>query len=346
MKKKLRAWYQRFLYIKSPPVFDKIAGFSSILGLIMSFISLLGVNLETLWDKNNEVVSELVLWFEKYGVLVNVIAIVLVIVAVVLMAIKYHNLLVMKMNVSAFGLSSIMNKTIEFIDDLNALENDIDKSKCKNCSDSQVLHSRLLNTIFIQYTIAFLDELAEVMSCYVSYDVSSCVKLVVNHGNEDDSRIDDKKVVTLARNSKTNESRKKIVISEPVPINENSDFYDIVSGSKNDNAPYFYVPNLDVYSKAIKEISNGQHIYLNSNLNWREHYIGTVVVPIGSITSKRNKKGYTVWGFLCIDSLEEKAFTMSQKDINVKLLQGFASIYGMAAKEYEAKYKKIKMCAR
>ena len=198
----------------------------------------------------------------------------------------------------------------------------------------------MLYTSFIQYTISFLDELAEVMSSYVSYEVSACVKLVVDCADEE-GNTDSGQIVTLARNTKSDEGRSKISISEPVPIEQNSDFYDIVNGSNRDKVPYFYVPNLKTYSKLIEEISNGQHQYLNSTSNWWNYYIGTAVVPIGSVTPKRNVKGYTVWGFLCVDSLEEKAFTWNQKDINIKMLQGFASIYSMAVKEYDLKSKSL-----
>lgn len=346
MKKKNLQWYKNKFTSQSPPWFDKIAGISSIVGVILSLLSFWGIDFGALEKQHKGIILVILVWLETRRRILLVIWIVIIFFVLVMMIIKYRNSAIIKMNASAMGLSHIANKTREYIDNLNGVEVVIDNKQCQNCQHLFALQRKALYTNFVQYTISFLDELTEVISDYVSYDVSACIKMVVNgkmdsyYGNENE-KIEDKKVVTLARNSKSNEERMKKSVSEPQSIEKNSDFYDIVNGSRKENAPYFYAPNLKKYSKKIAEISNGQHLYLNSTENWEEYYIGTVVVPIGSISPLRNMRGYTVLGFLCVDSLYEKAFSWKQKDINVKLVQGFASIYSMALKEYEIKLKSL-----
>lgn len=334
MKRKLRDLHNRHFRKKTAPVFNQVEKILGILGSIASIISIFdfGVNINT---KN--VLHEITQEIKSLGTIWGIIFII----GITIFAIKYRSLGIIKMNASAIGLSSVMDNTLRFIDKIN----DIDKltsAQCDGCQDVKNLRLELLNTLFVRYTISFLDKIVEVMSSYVNYNVSACIKLVVDmplegEGSINIDNIDDKGIVTLARSSDSNEKRNKVTKTEPVSIKSNSDFYDIISGTSRDRAPYFYVQDLRTYSKLIEELSNGQHIYNNSTFNWWEHYIGTVVVPIGNITSQGKMDNYRIWGFLCVDSMSDKAFSKSQKDINVKMLQGYASIYSIAYKEYVKK---------
>lgn len=331
---------KKYFNTQSPPSFDKFAAYCSILGLLFAVLSFLGLNYSDLLENPVCIVSLFMKWFVDKGC---ILLIAWIFVILVIMTIKYRSSTIIKMNAISSGLSRIMIKTLELINSLNESEKALDEKSCGTCNYAKKVSRRWLYNDFIQYTIAFLDELAQIMTDYVSYDVSTCVKLIADCTNEQEyskssNRIEGKKVVTLARNRKSNEIRNKIAIAEPVSIDQNSDFYDIVNGERT---PYFYVPNLKTYSREIANISDGRHIYLNSTPNWWDYYIGTVVVPIGHTNFSSNKNDYTVWGFLCIDSLSENAFTWKQKDINIKILQSFANIYSLAVKEYDSKFNKL-----
>lgn len=341
MKKMIRLWFKKILGEQSPPILDKIAAISSIAGLAITIITLLR---EIILTEYKNFSLMLCTWWKGHATFISIVWLVVISAVLINMIIKYRSSAIIKMNASAFGLSRIMNKTLEFIESLGEFALETEDDNCEACQHIQKLQRKLLYTRFIQYTISFLDELVEIMSSYVSYEVSACVKLVVDCVEKDnggDDQLMKKQIVTLTRDSRSDAGRSKSSVSEPVPLERNSDFYDIVNGSKEESEPYFYVTNLKEYSKMIDKISNGQHKYLNSTPNWWDYYIGTAVVPIGSIASKKDVKDYTVWGFLCIDSLNERAFTLRQRDINIKLLQGFASIYSMAVKEYNLKLKKF-----
>ncbi len=76
---------------------------------------------------------------------------------------------------------------------------------------------------------------------------------------------------------------------------------------------------------------------MNSTSNWEDYYIGTIVVPVGNSATSQEGKKCEILGFLCVDSLSRKAFTEKQKTINVKLLQGYADVFGIAAQKYKEK---------
>lgn len=331
---------KKFFNTQPPPGFDKLAGYCSIFGLVLALLSFFGLNYNALWGEPQNILPLFLTWWKERG---RILVIVWFLIILVITIIKYRSSTIIKMNAISNGLSRIMIKTLELIDNINETEKEMNVKSCETCNYAYKMSRKWLNTSFIQYTIAFLDELSQVMTDYVSYDVSACVKLIVDCTDEEKNlnsgkNLAGKKVVTLARNRKSNEIRNKVLVAEPVSIEQNSDFYDIINGEKT---TYFYVPNLETYSREIAKISDGRHTYLNSTPNWWDYYIGTVVVPIGRANSQNNRNDYTVWGFLCIDSLDGRAFTWKQKDINIKLLQGFANIYSLAVKEYESKLNKL-----
>ena len=329
-----------FFNTQPPPGFDKFAAYCSIVGLALTLLSFFGLDYSSLCGEPRDILSLFLAWWKNRGCR---LAMVWILIMLLITIIKYRSSTIIKMNAISNGLSHIMVKTEEIIDNINEIGKVTDIKSCETCNYACKMSRKWLMTSFSQYTIAFLDELSQVMTDYVSYDVSACVKLIVDCVGEEKNlnssqNLNSKRVVTFARNCKSNEGRNKVLAAEPVSIEQNSDFYDIINGEK---AAYFYVPNLKTYSRKIAEISDGRHIYLNSTPNWWDYYIGTVVVPIGHAKSQNNRNGFTVWGFLCIDSLDDRAFTWKQKDINVKLLQGFANIYSLAVKEYESKLNKL-----
>lgn len=323
-----------------PPSFDRVAGYSSIIGLVLTVISLFNVRIEESFE--NGILFFIGKWIEKTWVYLVLVWSVLLIVFLIMMILKYRNSVIIKMNAASLGLSYIMDRTTEVIDKMEHIEEEMESEQnngCSGCEMGKAIYRKLLNTVFVEYVVVVLNKICYIFSGYVSYKVSACLKLVVDP--EDNTSGTEPHVFTLARNRESAEIRNRDRILKPVPISANTDFVNIINGSKNGNirgnAAYFYVGNLKKYAEEIDRASNGEYKYLNSNPDWDQYYIGTIVVPVGLFLPSKNGKQYKVWGFLCVDSLSPKAFTKSQKTINIKLLQGFASIISIAVSIYQKK---------
>ena len=291
--------------------------------MLFAILSFVGVDASELEQK--KIWDIIIAFFQEKGVYILVI----IIIVLILMVLKYRNSVIIKMVAVSKGLKYLTEETIEVINDMEAFEEISQEGKCEQCSSQKSLSRKLLNSTFINYTIHFLDEVSEILTDFTSYEVSTSLKIVVN---------DEKQscVVTLARDSKSDEIRSEYT-SRPVPIELNTDFATIINGDGKEKTSYFYVSDLEKYSKNIEKVSNGQFKYLNSTPNWWKYYKGTIVVPIVIGIPNSNGKIFNVCGFLCADSLSTKAFTKQQKTVNIKLMKGFAGVYSMATKVYHKK---------
>lgn len=123
---------------------------------------------------------------------------------------------------------------------------------------------------------------------------------------------------------------------------DNTDFLYIVDPNRDSNLNYFYKGNLKDYAKELKQ--QGKQ-YRNTNANWENDYIGTIVVPI-QIEHKRlydssQEESLHIIGFLCIDSKSSSAFLRRQEKANVDMLKSFADIIYILLSQYQHYLKKM-----
>lgn len=200
---------------------------------------------------------------------------------------------------------------------------------------------------FEQYvTIEFLqlmDSLANSLSNILGTDIRACIKcLKYTATNEED--IKKMNLVTFARSGLKNIDEIMQEHAQPIPIEENSDFSDIVDKQNNNRQrQYFYEKNLREYDRRLRE--QGRK-YKNSNESWESDYITTIVCPIrlktraGSLNSAMLK--YDLIGFLCVDSLDENAFCGECSDFCLDLLKGMADIMYVYLARFNEFYYSIK----
>lgn len=184
---------------------------------------------------------------------------------------------------------------------------------------------------FEQYvTMEFLqlvDSLANGLKDILDTDIRACIKcLKYTALNEED--INKMNLVTFARSGLRNIDEIMQEHLQPIVLEENSDFLDIVNNEKNSRQrQYFYEKNLKEYDKRLRK--EGKK-YRNSNDSWESDYITTIVCPIRLKRRTGNTDDsmleYDLIGFLCVDSLDENAFCGECSDFCFDLLKGLADI--------------------
>lgn len=150
-----------------------------------------------------------------------------------------------------------------------------------------------------------LSLLCDMMEKYCGQKTFSCIKLITHP----DSKIDDIKLTTFCRSTNSDTTRGIYETYHEINLADNTDFLYIVDPNRDSNLNYFYKGNLKDYAKELKQ--QGKN-YKNTNPNWENDYIGTIVVPI-QIEHKRLydsplEESLHIIGFLCIDSKSSSAF--------------------------------------
>lgn len=179
-----------------------------------------------------------------------------------------------------------------------------------------------------KYLVKSLDYVCEIISSSARADVSACIKVIDNEG-EDGTPIDinHAKVRTFCRSSNTDGERisHDMInnVAKSVKIIDNTDFYDILKG---DSGSGFYQRNLLDYSKKLEEAGK---IYRNTTEQYWRYYKGTIVAPI-RVAKERlhyvdSDDDFDVIGFLCIDTLSTNVFREKDKSYYMKIVKSFAA---------------------
>lgn len=179
--------------------------------------------------------------------------------------------------------------------------------------------------------------LCDMMEKYCGQKTSSCIKLIAHP----DAKIDDITLTTFCRSTNSDTTRGIYETHHEINLADNTDFLYIVDPNRDSNLNYFYKGNLKDYAKELKQQGK---IYRNTNPNWENDYIGTIVVPI-QIEHKRLydsplEESLHVIGFLCIDSKSSSAFLKRQEKANVDMLKSFADIIYILLSQYQHYLKK------
>ncbi len=183
-----------------------------------------------------------------------------------------------------------------------------------------------------------LSLLCEMIEKYCGQKVSSCIKLITRP----EANVDDITLLTFCRSTNSDTTRGIYETHHEIKLADNTDFLYIVDPNRDSNLNYFYQGNLEDY---VKELRQQGKNYLNTNPNWENDYIGTIVVPI-QIEHKRLydsplETSRHIIGFLCIDSKSSSAFLKRQEKANVDMLKSFADIFYILLSQYQHYLKKM-----
>lgn len=198
---------------------------------------------------------------------------------------------------------------------------------------------RILTDAYKSQLSNLLSLLCEMMEKYCGQKTSSCIKLIAHP----DAKIDDITLTTFCRSTTSDTNRGIYENHHQIKLVDNTDFLYIVDPNRDSNLNYFYKGNLKEYAKELR--LQGKQ-YRNTNVNWENDYIGTIVVPI-QIEHKRlydspQEESLHIIGFLCIDSKSSSAFLARQENVNVDMLKSFADIIYILLSQYQHYLKKIK----
>lgn len=191
--------------------------------------------------------------------------------------------------------------------------------------------------------LQLVDSLAIELSKIIGSDIRACIKcLKYTALNEED--INKMNLVTFARSGLKNIDEIMQEHLQPISIEENTDFSDIVQYSENSRQrQYFYEKNLKDFDEKLKK--EGKQ-YKNSNIAWVNDYITTIVCPIRlrrrTSNSEEAMLKYDLIGFLCVDSLNEEAFCNEYSDFCFDLLKGMADILYVYLDRFIEYYSDIK----
>lgn len=217
------------------------------------------------------------------------------------------------------------------------------------CYKKNELSSDILTSTVRNYLQDLLDCICEIYSVYTGQEINSCIKIIgTKEKNYDyiNDTIDVEQAIihTFVRSSNTSRERKKKKNNIPVPLNQNTDFKSIIQPNECNKEPYFYVEDLDKYTKHLESI--GQK-YENTTPNFINLYKATIVVPIMighnklHFTSIENENEYHILGFLCIDTLSQSAFIKESKTQFIDIASAFAQIAYLVLNKYKYYYSKI-----
>lgn len=198
---------------------------------------------------------------------------------------------------------------------------------------------RILTDTYKSQLSIILSHLCDMMEKYCGQKTFSCIKLIAHP----DAKIDDITLTTFCRSTSSDTTRGMYEVHAEIKLVDNTDFLYIVDPNRDSNKNYFYQGNLKDYVKELKKQQDKQ--YRNTNPNWEDDYIGTIVVPI-QIEHKRLydstlEESLHIIGFLCIDSKSSSAFLKRQEKANVDMLKSFADIIYILLSQYQHYLKKM-----
>lgn len=347
-KKRNLRWISDFLAKINQPTFNRIAAIIGVISGVLTILQFLK-SLDFPEWLDFAFLQSIVNFYNSYPTISWIVVMGLWGAFLLVMVIKYRSSAILKMNASTINMAEVISISKEAFNNINSIDMNKKTNECnittpKECKELQDAHEdiiksnrRNLNYIFLNYTTSFLDKIKEIIEIYVGREVSTCFKMCVEY-TEPNSDITTKGTVTLARDTVSDAERDTRGVEKVVPLEENSDFYEIVNGKNvSPSRTYFYQGDLKKYSEKLSAISDGRIQYRNSNRDWSKHYLATIVVPVKNIIITDSEKKYEILGFLCVDSMSTTAFSEKQKVINIRLLQCFADVFSVVLKAYKDK---------
>lgn len=193
--------------------------------------------------------------------------------------------------------------------------------------NNKSMNIEILSDLIKRDCETLLNELCEIFKKITGEDINACIKLITDDCCS--TKTFYRSTINENRNYRKRKSRD---LDKTVPFAKNTDFDIIV----NNNEDYFYVSDLNEYKR--------KNIYSNSNEDYKEYYNGTIVVPIKISTDCihfcTQSSEYHLIGFLCVDSMSTRAFSIRQKDYNLNIMFTFSNIFYIILNKYKYYLKK------
>lgn len=197
--------------------------------------------------------------------------------------------------------------------------------------------TKTLTDLYKMRLSSILNYLSKILEKYCNQEVFCCIKIVT----EPKDNVNDIYLRTFCRSNNSETTRGKYE-TDLIKLCDNTDFLEIVSPFNGLSMNCFYQQNLLEYDKKLRK--EGKY-YKNSNPNWQNDYVGTIVVPIqieqNKLYDSMLKNEYHVIGFLCVDSKSDSAFLDRQAQFNTNIVKSFADIIFMLLSQYQHYFKKI-----
>ncbi len=176
-------WFQQvqtYFNEKTQSWFNKLTVYVGFLGSVFTILQFVQENPA----KNIILLNKLILLIKNHNSIVIWTWIILAFVIIL----KYRSSVISKMNVSSIDFAKVLRCTLEVLDDIDNIDviHEQSSNKCVECPLSDELKRKMLNTLFIQYTINFLDRINDIMETYVGYKTSTCFKMIVDSTFQDD----------------------------------------------------------------------------------------------------------------------------------------------------------------
>ena len=298
---------------------------------ILNKIPLWIINLITILSGILTVVSFVFGFFsiKKFNIYVRCIFLILTLFLILLFfqLKKYQKLDIMRLKAVSFNYHKLLHSSRDLY--FNVLKQH--KNNNQNIQDLGMYYKNQLSKI--------LNYLCDIMETYCGQEIFSCIKMIVPSNINDIDKIE---LMTLCRSDNSDTMRGNYE-NKLIKLIDNTDFIDIIDTNSGSNLNYFYKTNLIQYDKDLRKEGK---IYKNSNPNWQNDYIGTIVVPIQIehkfLYDTLQENSYNVIGFLCIDSKSESAFLKRQERYNVDIVKSFADIIYVLLSQYQYYLNKLK----
>lgn len=191
-----------------------------------------------------------------------------------------------------------------------------------------------LTRLYEHSLISILDRLCTIFKKYTTKDVCACIKLLQHEDSEEKIDINNALLKTFCRSSNSSSNRKDYEISHNIVLSENTDYIEILNDNNSKN--YFYEQNLSLYDQHLQKMGRR---YKNSNVDWNNYYVGTIVVPIRIETKKlchkKNPNSYHVIGFLCLDSKSYDAFDVRYENYYTGIAKAFSDLIYILLSQYQ-----------
>lgn len=253
----------------------------------------------------------------KYAIIWIVIGVVFAIISIIAFCLRsvQRNYWIRSQKSYEDKLDNVFNVSHELLHRIRNVINYVDKVFFEERYQSVHDYEREVMYEMLQ----MIELISRVFSRITNSNVRACIKCIKYNENLEDRM----KLMTFVRSGLTNIDEAIQEHRQSIYIEDNTDFEEIIQSEHNDRQrQFFYEKNLKTYAAEL--IKNGKR-YKNSNQYWENDYITTIVCPI-RIKESETTNNYNLMGFICIDSMEMKAFDNEYSDFCLDLLKGLADI--------------------
>lgn len=321
---------------------NKLVGFfNDFFGIIASLIAIISATSIFLASILSYITKNKMFTIEFFCIVLCIMVVILICVCIILLfKIKqYKYSLWNRMNVFSRAFYKILNDFIIWHFKVigtykNAKKSNSNEQNIKHITDVTTNNLKLL-----------LNEICNIYSVYTGVKINSCIKIIDNLSNSE-ININNAEVKTFVRSENIAVKRSSRKEPKHILVKDNTDFKFIINPPEWYTCDYFYVQNIDEFNKFLQKEHNMK--YENTTFDYDNFYRAAIVYPI-KIENKQlffnenAKDGYSILGFLCIDTLSTDAFISEYEENFISIASASASICYLVLNKYQYYLKKLKV---